>query len=387
MNKFIPYGKQWIDEDDIESVVEVLRGDYLTTGPKINEFESKIAEYTGAKYVVTFSNGTAALHAACFAAGIGKDDEVITTPITFAASANCVLYVGGKPVFADICPKTYNIDPSEIKRKITHQTKAIIPVDFTGQPCDIDKIMEIAKEHNLTVIEDASHSIGATYKGRKVGTLADMTTFSFHPVKNITTGEGGAVTTDKREYFEKLILFRTHGITRDEKKLNNKGEGSWFYEQQILGYNYRMTDIQAALGISQLKKLDIFLDIRRKYANQYNAELKKIDGLVIPYQDKNSNSAWHIYVIQLDREKLKVNRGQFFRELQDRGIGPNVHYIPVYYHPYYRELGYEKGLCPKAEALYERMITIPLFAKMSLEDVDYVNSIIKETIDYFSNKK
>ena len=372
MNKSIPYGRQWIDDEDIQAVVNVLKGDFLTTGPKVSEFEERLAEYTGAKYAVAFSNGTAALHGACFAAGIGEGDEVITTPITFAASANCALYVGARPVFADICSDTYNIDPSEIVNKVTSKTKAIIPVDFTGQPCDFDRIMEIAKKYNLIVIEDAAHSIGSTYKGRKVGSIADMTTFSFHPVKTITTGEGGAVTTNSQEFYEKLIFFRSHGITRDEDKLINRQEGAWFYEQQLLGYNYRLTDIQAALGISQLKKLDKFINIRREFAQQYSDAFKGEEGIIIPYQSSDGNSAWHIYVVQLDTEKVSIGRKEFFNILQERGIRANVHYIPVYYNPYYQKLGYKKGICPKAEALYERIITLPLFAKLEQNEIDYV---------------
>lgn len=263
---YLPYAQQWVDEEDVGEVVKVLKSDFLTTGPKIEEFEKRFADYVGAKYAVSISNGTAALHAACFAVGINEGDEVITSPITFAASANCVLYQGGKPVFADINPKSYNIDVEDIERKITKKTKAIIPVDFTGQAVDIDGINEIAKKYGLVVIEDAAHSLGAEYKGKKIGSLVDMTTFSFHPVKHITTGEGGMITTNDEKLYNKLKLFRTHGITRDKEILHNKEEGPWFYEQLELGYNYRMTDIQAALGISQLNKINGFLKRRREIA-------------------------------------------------------------------------------------------------------------------------
>lgn len=380
MRKSIPYGKQWIDEDDIQSVVEVLRGNLITTGPKVLEFETKIAEYTGAKYAVAYANGTAALHAACFAADLGHGDEVITTPITFAASANCALYVGARPVFADICPDTYNIDPNEIEKKITPKTKAIIPVDFTGQPCDLDSIMQLAEKHNLVVIEDAAHSIGATYQGRPIGSIAHMTTFSFHPVKAITTGEGGAVTTNSRELYEKLLMFRTHGITRNAEQLIHPEEGPWFYEQQFLGYNYRLTDIQAALGISQLRRLDKFVNLRKKFAKQYSEAFKDQDGIIIPFQCSDGDSAWHLYVIQLELDKLKIDRKNFFHKLIQCGIGPNVHYIPVYYHPYYQALGYKKGICPVAEGLYERMLTLPLFAKMEQDEVAYVIETVKKII-------
>jgi UDP-4-amino-4,6-dideoxy-N-acetyl-beta-L-altrosamine transaminase len=377
--KFIPYGRQWIDEDDIKAVVEVLRGDYLTTGPKIKEFEDSLTQYTGAKYAVAISNGTAALHAACFVAGIKEGDEVITTPITFAASANCVLYMGAKPVFADIDPRTYNIDPDEIRSKVTERTKAIIPVHFTGQPCDMDEILKIAQEYNLIVIQDGAHAIGAEYKGKKIGSIGDMTTFSFHPVKHITTGEGGAITTNNEELYKKLILFRTHGITRDKDVLL-KDEGSWYYEQQCLGYNYRITDIQAALGISQLDKLEGFLALRREYVKRYNEAFSAVNEIDLPYQLEDTNSAWHLYIIKLKLERLGCGRRQVFDELKERGIGVNVHYIPVYYHPYYRQLGYNKGLCPRAEELYERIITLPLFPKMEREDIEYVISNVKEVI-------
>lgn len=380
--KFLPYGQQWVDEDDIQAVADVLKGDYLTTGPKIKEFEEKLAEYTGAKYAVAISNGTAALHAACFAAGIGDGDEVITSPITFAASANCALYLGARPVFADIDPKTYNISPEDIKRKITSRTKAIIPVHFTGQPCDMDEILKIAAEYGLKIIEDAAHAFGAKYKGKKIGNIGDMTTFSFHPVKHITTGEGGAITTNDKMLYQKLLMFRSHGITRDAALLT-ENEGPWYYEQQFLGYNYRMTDMQAALGVSQLGKLDRFLKRRREIADQYSKAFDKLDGLVTPYQMQEADSAWHLYIIQLELDKLKVGRKEIFNMLTERKIGVNVHYIPVYYHPYYQKLGYTKGLCPNAEKLYESIITLPLFPRMEEEDVIYVIKSVKEIVDKY----
>lgn len=379
MREFIPYGRQYIDEEDIRAVVEVLRSDYITTGPKIAELENRIAEYTGAKHAVVVSNGTAALHAACFAAGIEAGDEVITTPMTFAASANCILYMGAKPVFADIDSRTYNIDPKEIERKITEKTKAIIPVHFTGQPCDMDEIMKIAEKNGLTVIEDGAHALGAEYKGRRIGTIGSMTTFSFHPVKHITTGEGGAITTNDDNLYEKLIMFRTHGITRD-KDLMNQDEGPWYYEQHYLGYNYRITDIQAALGISQMNKLESFLGKRRSFAAAYNKLLRGLEGITVPYQADYGNSAWHIYIIRLNQTKLGLRRREVFEELRKRNIGVNVHYIPVYYHPYFRELGYEKGICPVAEELYEEIITLPLYPAMELEDIYYIVENIADTI-------
>lgn len=378
--EFIPYGRQWIDDDDIEAVVKTLKSDFLTTGPRIKEFEERFAEYTGAKYAVAISNGTAALHAACFAAGIGEGDEVITTPITFAASANCVLYQGGIPVFADIDDKTYNIDPEEIRKKITDKTKAIIPVHYTGQPCDMDEICAIAEEYKLIVIEDAAHALGATYKAKKIGSLSDMAIFSFHPVKHITTGEGGMITTNSRELYDRLIQFRTHGITKDSSKHINTEDGPWYHEQQYLGFNYRLTDFQCALGISQLKKLDRFLKRRREIAERYNKAFKNVDGIIIPYQREEANSSWHIYVLQLELEKLTASRKEVFEALREERLGVNVHYIPVYYHPYYQQLGYKKGLCPLAEWLYERIITIPLYPKMTDEEVDMVIEKIKKVI-------
>ena len=379
MRRFIPYGRQYIDEEDIQAVVDVLKSDYITTGPKISEFERSIKEYTGAKYAVVVSNGTAALHAACFAAGIGPEDEVITSPMTFAASANCILYMGAKPVFADIDHNTYNIEPKEILRKITSRTKAIIPVHFTGQPCDMDEILRIAEKHGLMVIEDGAHALGTIYKDKKIGNISAMTTLSFHPVKHITTGEGGAVTTNDRILYEKLLMFRAHGITRDIEKMADN-EGSWFYEQQLLGFNYRMTDIQAALGISQMKKLESFLEKRRSLAALYNELLKDIDGLDIPYQAENTSSAWHLYIIKLSLSKLAIGRKEIFEKLREKNIGVNVHYIPVYYHPYYKALGYKKGLCPVAEELYEAIITLPLYPTMEREDIFYIVDNINDIL-------
>lgn len=379
---FVPYGRQSIDDDDIQAVVDVLKSNFLTTGPKVDLFEEKLASYVDAKYAVAFSNGTAALHGACFAAGIDIGDEVITTPMTFAASANCILYQGGTPVFADINPKTYNIDPVEIRKKVTSKTKAIIPVDFTGQPVNLDEIMEIAKEHNLIVIEDAAHAIGATYKGEKIGSIADMTMFSFHPVKHITTGEGGIITTNNKEFYNKLRQFRSHGITR-EPSLLNENQGSWYYEMQFLGYNYRMTDIQAALGISQLNKLDNFIKKRRDIVERYDTAFHSVNEIITPYQHPNNNSSWHLYIIQLKKELVSIDRKQLFEKLREANIGVNVHYIPVHFQPYYQKLGYKIGDYPFAEALYEQIITLPLFPGMSDEDVDYVIDTLKQIIQKY----
>lgn len=380
---FLPYGRQWIDQEDIDAVVNVLKGDFLTTGPYVTKFEQELAAYVGAKYAVAFSNGTAALHGACYAAGIGSGDEVITSPLTFAASANCILYQGGKPVFADIDEQTYNINPKEIEQKITEKTKAIIPVHFTGQPCALDEIDDLAKKHQLIIIEDAAHALGAEYKQRKIGSISDMTMFSFHPVKHITAGEGGAITTNNQAYYEKLIQFRSHGITRDSNIMKDN-HGPWYYEMHFLGYNYRLTDIQAALASSQLKKADKFLALRMNYASMYNEAFKRTSGITIPFQQVNGQSSWHLYVLRLELEKLTGNRKEILRALINKNIGVNVHYIPVYLLPYYQELGYKQGLCPKAENLYEQVITLPLFPAMTEDDVNDVIEAVKEVINTYS---
>lgn len=380
--EFIPYGKQYIDDDDIESVREVLESPYLTTGPKVKEFEKKLCELTGAKYAVAISNGTSALHAACYAAGVYNGDEVITTPITFAASANCIIYCGGVPVFADVDPYTWNIDPQEIERKITNKTKAVIAVDFTGQAVQLDEIREICKKHNLTLIEDAAHSIGTKYKGMPVGGIADLTTFSFHPVKTITCGEGGAILTNNEEYYKKMLLFRSHGITRDINIMSqNPFDG---YNEQIeLGYNYRMTDLQAALGVSQLKKINAFVKRRNEIVNKYNEAFEAIPQIIIQKEISESKTARHLYIIRLKTDSLSVARDTIYKALLKENIGLQVHYIPVYYHPYYKSVGYKKGLCPIAERLYEEMITIPLYYSMTDEDVDSVIKAVTKVVSYY----
>lgn len=374
--KMIPYGRQTIEEDDIQAVVDVLRSDYLTTGPKIAEFEKMVADYVGAKYAVAISNGTSALHAACFAAGIQPGDEVITTPLTFAASSNCVLYCGGTPVFADVDPKTYNIDPEDIRRKITDKTKAIIAVHLAGQPCDMDEIHKIAKEHDLLVIEDGAHALGSVYKGKKVGTLSDMTTFSFHPVKPITTGEGGMIVTDNEEFYQKMMLFRSHGITRDEN-LMTRNDGSWFYQQLDLGYNYRITDIQCALGCSQMKKLDRFLARRKEIVARYNEAFADCENIVIPYQMPETESGWHLYIVQVKN----CDRREVFESLREHGIAVNVHYIPVYMHPYYQEHGYKDVHCRNAEEVYSHIISLPLYPALTEEQQQYVIETLKYVIN------
>lgn len=367
MHMYIPYGKQSIDEKDIEAVAAVLRSDFLTTGPLIQEFEKKVAESTGAAYAVAVANGTAALHAACAAAGITTGDEVITTPITFAASANCIRYCGGTPVFADIDPKTYNISPKEIEKKITNKTKAIIAVHFTGQPCELDEIHAIAKKYHLIVIEDAAHALGAKYNGKRIGALSDMTTFSFHPVKQITTGEGGMILTNSESLYSKLSLFRTHGITRDNNRMEN-WDGPWYYEQIELGYNYRITDIQCALGISQMDKLPVFLEKRKKIAKRYDEAFAECPNIEIPYQKPGCENAYHLYVIRIkNKERIQV-----FNMLRASGIGVNVHYIPVYSFPYYKNNGYADVHYPNAESYYAECISLPIYPALQTQEQEYV---------------
>lgn len=372
---YIPYGKQYIDDDDIQAVVETLKSDFLTTGPLINKFEQIVADYVGAKYAVAVSNGTAALHVACLAAGVKEGDEVITTPITFVASANCALYCGATPVFADIKPETYNIDPSDIKKKITNKTRAIIAVHFTGQPCELDEIHEIAKEYNLVVIEDAAHALGAEYKGRKIGSISDLTTFSFHPVKHITTGEGGMITTNDEELYKKLLFFRSHGITRVHSEMSTY-DGDWYYEQVDLGYNYRITDIQCALGISQMNKIDKFVFRRKEIAGRYNELLKDCSGIILPKQLDGCNNSWHLYVIQVVGKERKY----IFDELRNKNIGVNVHYIPVHTQPYYREHGYDKVVCPHSERVYQNFISLPMYYSLTEKEQDYVIYHLKELL-------
>lgn len=367
----IPYGHQTIDEQDIRAVASVLRGDYITTGPVVEAFEQKVADYVGANYAVAVANGTAALHIACLAAGIGPGDEVITSPITFAASANCAWYVGARPVFADIDPLTYNIAPQEIEKKITPRTKAVIPVHFAGQPCDLDAIDAIAKKHGLLVIEDGAHALGASYHGTRIGSFSQMTIFSFHPVKPITTGEGGMVVTNDERLYRRLKLFRNHGITREQELMEDgwqEQKEGWYYQQLELGYNYRMTDFQAALGVSQMKKLDAFLARREEIAARYNQAFASNTQIEIPHLQKDVKSGWHLYVIRI-REK---DRTEVYRGLKEAGIGVNVHYIPVYHHPYYQKHGYEKTCCPQAEALYGQMLSLPIYPGLTNEQQDYV---------------
>ena len=377
------YGHQYIDEADIQAVVEVMKSDYLTCGPKIGELEKKLCDVTGAKYAVVCANGTAALHIAALCAGVGEGDEVITTPITFAASANCALYCGARPVFADIDPETYNIDPAKVEAAITPRTKAVVAVDYTGQSVELGPIREICKKHGLVLIEDGAHVIGTTYKGRPNGSIADMTTFSFHPVKTVTGGEGGAVLTNDEILYKKLLLYRAHGITREEKLMEHEPDGPWYYEQISLGYNYRITDMQAALIISQLDKLPMFSARRKEIVKRYDEAFRKMPELFVQREISESDTTRHLYILRIVPEKLKINRRQFFDALAAENVHCNVHYIPTYYFPYYEKLGYERGLCPNAEKLYEEIMSIPLYYGLSDEDVEDVIRAVKKVVAYY----
>jgi UDP-4-amino-4,6-dideoxy-N-acetyl-beta-L-altrosamine transaminase len=380
--EFIPYGRQYIDDDDIRAVTEVLRSPYITSGPRVRALEDRLCGITGAAYAVAVSSGTAALHAACAAAGISSGDEVIVPPITFAASANCVLYCGGTPVFSDIDPDTWNIDPAGIEKHITGKTKAVIAVDYTGQAADLDPIKALCRKHRLLLIEDAAHALGTRYKNQPVGSIADMTAFSFHPVKTVTAGEGGAVLTNNEAFYKKLLRFRTHGIEY-EPSLLSQNPYKGFAEQVALGYNYRLTDFQAALCVSQLEKLELFIRRRSEIVRRYNEAFSGVPGLILQKEIPGSDTARHLYVLRLDTKTLRCDRGAFARRLHEKNVGYQVHYMPVYYHPYYRGLGYLKGLCPVAEALYEEILTIPLFFGMTDEDVESVIEAVLMTAAAF----
>ena len=385
-NTKIFYGHQYIDDADIQAVVEVMKSDYLTCGPKIQELEQKLCKITGAKYAVVCSNGTAALHMACLAAGVAPKDEVITTPITFAASANCALYCGATPVFADINEETYNIDPANIEALTTERTKAVVVVDYTGQSVELDRILAHCRKHNIVLIEDGAHVIGTSYNGKKNGSIADMTTFSFHPVKTVTGGEGGAVLTNNREYYEKLLLFRAHGITRDASLMEHEPDGPWYYEQIMLGWNYRMTDMQAALIISQLDKLPLFSERRKEIVKAYNEAFSQLPQLFVQKEIPQSDTTRHLYILRIRPDKLRIDRKQFFEALAAENICCNVHYIPTYYFPYYEKLGYKRGICPKAEKLYEEEISLPLYYGMTDQDVTDVINAVTRIVEYYKRE-
>lgn len=375
MADFIPYGRQWVDEDDVRAVTQVLRSAFLTQGPKVEEFENKIAEYTGAEYCVAVSNGTAALHMAVGCLELPRGSEGITSPITFVASANCMANNGLIPRFADIDQKTYNIDPSKIGEALTEETRLLIPVHFAGQAAPMADISRIAGARSLFVVEDASHAIGSTYgDGSRVGNCrySDLTTFSFHPVKTITAGEGGAITTNSRELYERLLLIRSHGITRNREELSTY-PGPWYYEMQREGYNYRLSDIQAALGVSQFSKLEQYKEQRRRLVDRYNEAFKDVRWITRPYEEPGLDSCFHLYVIQIDLESIKKSRAEVMETLMSKGIGTQVHYIPVHTHPFYRvEYGYDHGDFPISESYYGSALSIPLFPKMTFDEQERV---------------
>lgn len=375
--QFIPVSSPLISEDEIAEVADTLRSGWLTTGPKVKRFEEEFAQYIGSKHAVAVNSCTGALHLTLVAAGIGQSDEVITTPFTFIATANVILHVGAKPVFVDITPDTFNIDVEKIEAAITPKTKAIMPVHYAGQPCEMDEILEIARKHNLLVIEDAAHAVAAEYKGRKVGTIGDVTCFSFYATKNLVTGEGGMVTTDDEELAEKIKILSLHGMSKDAWK-RYTAAGSWYYEVIYPGYKYNMTDIQASLGLHQLKKLEMFQKRREKIAETYNEAFADLAAIETPSVKPYVKHAWHLYVIKLVPERLVIDRDRFIEALKAEKIGTSVHFIPVHLHPYYREtFGFKKGDFPVAEEMYERVISLPLYPKMSDEDVARVIEAVR----------
>jgi perosamine synthetase len=384
--KLLPYGRQSLDDADIQAVVKVLKSDWLTTGPKVGEFEERFAAWVGARHAVSFSSGTAALHGAAFAAGLGPGDEAVTTPMTFCATANCILYQGATPVFADVSADTLNLDPEEVARKLSarksSRVKAIVAVDYAGHPAALDELGKLAKTHGTLLIEDACHALGAEYHGKRVGSLADMTVFSFHPVKHLTTGEGGMVTTNDARLAETLRRFRNHGISSEARQRHEAGQ--WFYEMVLLGFNYRLTDIACALGLSQLEKLETNLARRREIAAQYAEAFREMAAIIAPPVREGVDPAWHLYPIRLKLETLTVGRGEIFRALRAENIGVNVHYIPVHQHPYYRERFKSEGKYPVAEDAYEQLISLPMFHSMTALDAEDVIHAVTKIVDYFA---
>ncbi len=384
--KLLPYGRQSVDDDDIQAVVEVLKSDWLTTGPKVAEFEEAFAARVGAKFAVSYSSGTSALHGAAFAAGLRAGDEAVTTPMSFCATANCVLYQGATPVFADVCADTLNLDPEQVAAKISSRTRAIIAVDYAGHPAALDELRGIAENAGALFIEDACHSLGADYKGKRAGSIADMTVFSFHPVKHVTTGEGGMVTTNDPRLAEALRRFRNHGISSEARE--RQAAGQWFYEMVFLGYNYRLTDIGCALGLSQLGKLDANLARRREIAAQYTRAFRRLPMVVPPVRDDIA-PAWHLYPIRLKLELLSTGRTEVFRALRAENIGVNVHYIPIHKHPYYRErfpATTGEDSYPVAEGAYERLISLPMFHSMKEKDVEDVIHALDKVLSHYIGK-
>ncbi len=388
-NRKIYYGKQSINEGDILAVENVLRSDWLTQGPKVLELENLLCKTFNSRYAISATNGTSALHLACLAIGVTAGDEVITSPFTFVASANCIRYCGGIPVFADVLPSTYNIDPESVKKKITKKTKAVIAVDYAGQPVQLDELRLICNQYNLVLIEDAAHSLGSKYKNRYVGSIADITTFSFHPVKTVTGGEGGAVLTNHTDYYKRLKLFATHGITKKHEEFTKLDEfvGSWYYEQLSLGYNFRMTEMQAALIINQIKRLPFFKERRRYIWEVYNDAFAQIKGIQIPFEMSDVDSCWHLYVIGIKEGIMGCNRKMFFDALSAENVQPQVHYIPVYYQPYYQELGYKRGECPICEDIYNKILSLPLYPAMTDKDIEDVIGAVVKISNYFMKVK
>lgn len=380
----IYYGKQSIDEEDINSVIDVLKSDFLTQGPVIEKFEKAVAKYCGAKYAVAVTNATSALHIACLAAGLGKGDMLWTSPITFTASANCGIYCGADVDFVDIDDNSYDMSVTALKEKLEKskiKPKVVIPVHLAGQSCEMQEIYDLSKQYGFTVIEDASHAIGADYKDTKVGCCkySDMTVFSFHPVKIITTGEGGMVLTNSEELYKKLTLYRSHCITRDENLMTKEADGPWYYQQIGLGFNYRMTELQAALGLSQLAKVDKFVARRRQLAERYNELLKDLP-LKLPYQNTDTDSSWHLYIVRVDFNKVKKTKKQIFAEMKAKGVCLNLHYIPVHTQPYYQNLGFKHGDFPVSEKYYEEAFTLPLYYSLTDEQQDCVVNALKEVL-------
>jgi perosamine synthetase len=381
----LPYGHQDIHPEDIRAVDEVLRSDWLTTGPKVAEFEEAFAACVRARYAVSFSSGTAALHGAAFAAGLAPGDEAITTPLTFCATANCVVYQGARPVFADVSSDTLNLDPALAAARITPRTKAILAVDYAGHPADLDALGELAEHHKLLLIEDACHALGAEYRGKRVGSAATMTVFSFHPVKHITTGEGGMVTTENPELARRLQMFRSHGIDSDARQ--RQAAGQWLYDMKVLGYNYRLTDLASVLGLSQLRRLDQNLARRRAIAARYTQAFRDLPAVIPPVVRPEANPAWHLYPIRVDAARLRVDRAAIFRALRAENIGVNVHYIPVHLHSFYRErFGYKGGEYPVAEHAYAGLISLPMFHGMSDQDVEDVITAVEKVISFYARE-
>ncbi|MEH7384308.1 DegT/DnrJ/EryC1/StrS family aminotransferase [Bacillus sp. JJ1521] len=367
----IPYALPLVGDEEIKEVIDTIHSNWLSKGPKTVEFEKRVTNYVDAKYGIGLNSCTAGLHLAQLAAGIGPGDEVITTPYTFVASANTIIHTGAKPVFVDIDPVTMNIDPKQIERKITSKTKAIIPVHFAGYPCDMDPIMEIAKKHNLVVIEDAAHAIYTKYKGKMVGSIGDFTCFSFYATKNLVTGEGGLVTTHNEEWADKIRVMSLHGMSKNA--WNRYGDkGTWYYEVEYPGYKYNMTDIQAAFGIVQLDKLEGMQNKRDQIAQAYYSGLANIEGVTLPHHDEINRHAWHLFVIRVNEDLFTIDRAEFIEKLKEKGIGTSVHFIPVPMHPYYKNLGYDINDYPNALQAYKGAISLPLYPKMSEQDVQQV---------------